>query len=77
MYYHDHPPPHIHLRGTNFKAVVSLPDGDLLAGILPRGVKATVAGWVKEEAETLLENWRRAQAGEPLLRVSPPEKGVK
>ena len=77
MYYHDHPPPHIHLRGTNFKAVVSLPDGNLLAGILPRGVKATVVGWVKEEAETLLENWRRAQVGEPLLRVGPPEKGVK
>jgi len=76
MYYQDHLPPHIHLRGTDFKAVVSLPDGKLLAGLLPRGVKATVTAWIKSEAKALMENWRRAQAGEPLSRVNPPEKGV-
>lgn len=77
MFYHDHLPPHIHLRGTDFKAVVSLPDGNLLAGLLPRRVKGVVAAWIKGEAKTLLEDWRRAQAGEPLLRVNPPEKGVR
>lgn len=75
IYYHDHPPPHVHLQGTDFRAVVSLLDGNLLAGLLPRGVKATVTAWIRSEAKTLLNNWRRAQAGEPLLRVNPPEKG--
>ncbi|MGB9825379.1 MAG: DUF4160 domain-containing protein [Desulfofundulus sp.] len=74
MYYYDHDPPHIHLRGRGFSAAISIPDRKLLAGRLPRHLEGPVASWIREERERLMENWRRAQAGEPVLQLNAPKE---
>ncbi|ADI02760.1 DUF4160 domain-containing protein [Syntrophothermus lipocalidus] len=76
MYYQDHLPPHFHVRGRGTHAVISLPDGALLAGDLPSGIASHIAAWVQENAEALMENWRRARCKEPLLKVPSPKRGV-
>lgn len=73
IYFFDHEPPHLHIRGWDFHAVLSIPGGRLLAGHLPERLESVWGGWVRQEKEALMENWRRARAGEPLLRVTPPE----
>ncbi len=73
MYFFDHAPPHVHLVGPGFKAALAVPEGKVLAGILPSRIQSIAASWIRNESAALLENWRRAQAGEPLFRVNPPE----
>jgi hypothetical protein len=74
MYFYDHEPPHLHLRGRGFSAAIALPDGELLAGRLSPHLEAVVVSWIREEMVNLMENWRRAQAGEPLLQLKPPKE---
>ncbi|WP_156274808.1 DUF4160 domain-containing protein [Neomoorella glycerini] len=72
MFYQDHSPPHIHVIGKGFRAALSIPDGKLLAGTLPRHVQGVAKMWVRQEAVALMQNWQRAEAGEVLQQVKPP-----
>lgn len=73
IYYHDHLPPHLHLLGPGYAALVSIPEGKILAGRVPERVKTMATEWVQKNGEALIDNWRRARQGEPLARVSAPE----
>lgn len=73
MYYRDHLPPHLHLSGPGFAVLVSIPEGEVLAGWAPERVKTIAAGWVRENGEALIDNWRLARQGEPLARIPAPE----
>lgn len=73
MYYRDHQPPHFHVRGRGAHAIVSLLDGVLLGGKLPPGLAPRIAAWAQENADALMENWRRACCKEPLLKVPAPK----
>jgi hypothetical protein len=73
MYYREHLPPHLHVRGPGVHAIFLIPDGILLAGKLPSGTVPRIAAWVRDDAELLMEDWRRAHRKEPLLRVPAPK----
>ena len=50
MYFLDtaeHNSPHIHVRYQDFKAVFGIPDGNLLAGLLPPKKRKLVEAWIE------------------------------
>jgi hypothetical protein len=73
MYWKDHAPAHIHAAYGEHEVQVSIEDGTVLAGRLPRTACRLVAEWVETRREDLRSNWARAQAHEPLVPIEPPQ----
>lgn len=69
MYHDDHPPPHIHAEYQGHEALVTVATGELVAGSLPKRAHRLVKDWCLDHQAELLDNWRRAQALEPLERI--------
>lgn len=67
----QHSAPHLHARYAGEEAVFGLPEGDLLAGSLPRRQRRLVEAWIEIHQEELLANWERADAGEPVRPIEP------
>ena len=73
MYYNDHAPPHFHAKYGDDQASIRIDNGEILEGVLGARAKRLVEEWrVLHEAE-LLEDWKRAQAREPLNKIEPLE----
>jgi len=70
MYHDDHNPPHIHAEYQGQEALISLIDGRVLAGSLPRRATKLIAEWIADHREELMENWSKAVALEPLERIA-------
>jgi hypothetical protein len=73
MFYDDHAPPHFHARYGDFEALVKISDLGILNGKLPTRALGLVVEWAALHQEELLENWNRAQSGEPIVKISPLE----
>jgi Domain of unknown function (DUF4160) len=71
MFYNDHAPPHFHAFYGEHAAVVSISDGEIIEGSLPRAASRLVRDWALRYRTELMDNWQRARAGirEPLLRI--------
>ena len=70
MNYNDfghHNYPHIHVEYQEFKAVYAIPEGEILAGRLPRRQARFVRNWIAEQE--LMDNWKRAIVPETLLPI--------
>ena len=63
--------PHIHAEYQDHEAVFSLPEGELLAGSLPRRQTRFVQGWIALHEDELLANWRLAMNDQQLFRIEP------
>lgn len=73
MYYDEHGRPHFHAYYGKDAAVIGIETLEVLAGRLPRRVLAMVLEWAQLHREVLLENWRRAEAHDPLISIEPLE----
>ncbi|MBI2970637.1 MAG: DUF4160 domain-containing protein [Gammaproteobacteria bacterium] len=73
IYFKDHNPPHFHAKYGEFEAQISIDDGAVLAGNLPRRALNLVDEWRRQHASELLEDWRRAAERKPLLKIEPLE----
>ncbi|MDR3297653.1 MAG: DUF4160 domain-containing protein [Prevotellaceae bacterium] len=74
MFYGDnkqHKLPHIHVRYQNFKAVFSIPDGDLIGGDLPPKKTALVKAWIFLHEEELMADWELATSENNIFRIEP------
>ena len=74
MFFEDtdrHHLPHIHVRYSGEKAVVSIADGALLAGQFPARQLKMVQVWVDLHKEELLADWELAASGETPFRIEP------
>jgi hypothetical protein len=74
LYFADtdrHAAPHFHARYGDDEAVYSIPDGDLLAGSLPKRQERLVQGWAALRTAELEQAWGRAVNMEPPGRISP------
>ena len=74
MYYYDnkkHSKPHIHAEFGEHQATISIEDGELLGGNLPKAKMKLVQAWIEIHREDLLANWSLAVAGEPVFRIDP------
>ena len=68
---HRHSAPHFHARYAEHEAVYSIPDGDLLAGSLPKRQERLVQGWATLRAEELERAWQRAVNFEAPGHIEP------
>lgn len=73
MFYDDLAPPHFHARYGDFEALVKISDLGILNGKLPTRALGLIVEWAALHQEELLENWNRAQSGEPIAKISPLE----
>lgn len=71
MYYDDHPPPHFHVAYTEEFAKVGIDPITLLAGTLPRNIRAKVFEWAAIHQSELRANWELARGHQPLLQIEP------
>ncbi|CAN5159486.1 hypothetical protein BH23GEM4_BH23GEM4_16000 [soil metagenome] len=74
IYYADtqrHAAPHLHARYGVNEAVYSIPNGDLLAGSLPKRQERLVQGWTALRAVELEQAWQRAVNMEEPGQVEP------
>ena len=56
---HDHNPPHFHVIGPDFDALITIDPLAILRGTLPRSVLDQVLGWAAENRERLVVEWNR------------------
>lgn len=73
MYYQDHAPAHFHAYYGEYNAIVEIETLRVREGRLPRRALGLVVEWAIEHREELLDDWRLAQAHQPLRRVAPLE----
>lgn len=68
MYYNDHPPPHVHVRGAEIRARIEIESGEFLDGdecFKSRDAKS-LTSWVVANSESLSDAWAHASTGTPL-----------
>jgi len=71
MYYDDHGHPHFHARHADGQAKVRIDQVEVIDSSLDVRQLRLVLAWAELHREELLENWRRARAGETLLEIDP------
>ena len=73
MYYNDHSPPHFHAKYGGDQASVRIDDGSVIDGAIgPRALRLVNEWRVLHQAE-LMDDWRRAEARQPLNNIAPLE----
>ncbi|TRO78924.1 DUF4160 domain-containing protein [Trichloromonas acetexigens] len=53
----DHNPPHVHLMGPDFEAVISLMTLAVMDGSAPTKVLRHALKWIADNREELMEQW--------------------
>jgi len=70
MYVRDHPPPHFQAVYGESEANVSIDNGEVIEGKLPKAAARLVKEWTLARQDQLRENWRLARAGERPERIA-------
>jgi hypothetical protein len=69
MYIKDHAPPHFHAVYGGDEAFISIETGEVIQGTMRPSAVRLIREWTQARKDLLLENWKRAQAGETLERI--------
>lgn len=69
MRHNDHPPAHFHAEYQGFEAFVSIENGEIVEGKLPRPAARIVKEWALLHQNELMDNWVKAQNLLPLEMV--------
>lgn len=72
MFYNEHGVPHFHAVYGEFEATIEI-ESERVHGRLPPRALGLVLDWTRLHRQELLDDWRRARAGEPLTRIAPLE----
>jgi hypothetical protein len=71
MFFNDHDPPHFHARYAGDAARFEIATGEPMDGGLPPRADRLVREWAMLHRVELEEDWRLAQALEPLRSIEP------
>jgi hypothetical protein len=71
MYFADHAPAHFHASYGSDEALVSIADGTVLAGNLPRRALALVLEWLELHRDELVASWDKASNLQPPGTIDP------
>jgi hypothetical protein len=63
--------PHIHARYAEYEASISIEDGEILSGDLPRKQLRLVQAWIELRRDELLADWELAVSGEAPYKIAP------
>ncbi len=66
-----HSLPHIHARYAEYEASVSIEEGEMIAGELPRKQLRLVQAWFELHRDERKANWELATSGEPPFKIDP------
>ena len=72
MFYFDskqHNLPHIHIEFAELKAVLSIPEGNLLDGNFPKDKLKLVLAWVEIHKDELMADWQLAIEGQNVFKI--------
>ena len=67
----QHQLPHLHAKFQDEEVIVSIPDGDVLDGQLPRSKMRLLLAWIELHKEELRADWDLAVAGEQPFKIEP------
>ena len=67
----NHNLPHFHAKYAEFEVSISIEDGEVLAGELPRKQLRLVQAWIELHRDELQADWELAVAGENPYKISP------
>ncbi len=67
----QHHIPHIHANYQGQSAVLSIPEGDVLAGSIPAGKLKLVRAWIEIHQDDLIADWELAVNGRPVVAIDP------
>lgn len=70
MFFRDHPPPHFLAVYGGYEANVLIETGEVINGRLPPQAARLVQQWTLAHRAELEDNWRRARANLPLIRIA-------
>jgi hypothetical protein len=73
MYFNDHDPPHFHVRYQGFRARVSIADGEIIDGRLPKTAARILREWTALRRDALMQNWAAARTDGRLEQIAGPE----
>ncbi|MGA2512440.1 MAG: DUF4160 domain-containing protein [Candidatus Limnocylindrales bacterium] len=71
LHYADHNPAHFHGTYQGRTVEVDIRTLGILDGGIPTRALGLVMEWAAEHNADLAEDWRRASAGEPIIRIAP------
>ena len=74
IYYMDnkqHRLPHLHAKYQDHEAIVSIPEGDVLDGGLPRSKMRLLLAWIELHKDELQADWELAVSGESPFKIEP------
>ena len=73
MYYapKEHNPPHVHAYYQDSKGSISISDGELLVGKVPRKQLRLIQAWIEIHRDELLADWELCQNGEKPFNIEP------
>ena len=63
-------PAHFHAWYNEYKAIISIKDG-VVKGEMPGRALKMILEWLEQHKEELMENWEKAQKGDPLEKIEP------
>ena len=63
--------PHIHAKYAEYEASISIEDGEILAGQLPRKQLRLVQAWIELRRDELLADWEMAVSNENPYKIAP------
>lgn len=63
--------PHIHAKYAEFEASISIAEGDVLAGELPRKQLRLDQAWIELHRDELVANYELAVGGENPYKIDP------
>ncbi|MBK9232987.1 MAG: DUF4160 domain-containing protein [Anaerolineae bacterium] len=63
--------PHLHAKYAEFEASISIEDGEILAGKLPRKQLRLVQAWIELRHDELLADWELSLSGEQPYKITP------
>lgn len=66
-----HSAPHIHAKYAEFEASISIDEGEILAGQLPRKQLRLVQAWIELHRDELVADWELAVEGEKPYKINP------
>lgn len=67
----QHHLPHLHVEYQGQKAVICIPEGNLLEGGLPAKKLRMVQAWIAIHEDELMADWALAVNGEPVFQIEP------
>ena len=74
MYFMDnrqHKMPHIHAKYQDYEIVLSIPDGEILEGDMPKSKMKLLSAWIEIHQDELMANWQLAISGQQLYKIEP------